>query len=106
MFELQGSNEEEAFAKNEKLLKELIKRSDEQEAWFENFYKEHNISKEEIFTFLSDPRNFDEKTWEAMQKMRLKFQEEIQRELDNIKDPLKTKKTYNELHNSKRWIPI
>lgn len=106
MFGLQGDNEEETFAKNEKLLKELIIRSNEQEERFENFFKGHHISKEELLAFLSDPENFDEKTWSDMQQMRAEFHAEIKRKLNQIHNPINSKKKYSDLCNARQWIPV
>lgn len=100
MFGLQEDNA----TKNEK-LKELVLRSQEQEARFEELYDEHNISSSELLAFLANPENFDKETWETMQRLRREAAHELQTKLA-VKDPAKTKKAYSELHQAQQWILV
>lgn len=106
MFGLQATKEENKIAKNEKLLKELLLRSQEQDAYFEKLYEEHGISKDKLIDFLGNPKNFDEQTWQSMETIRAEFAKEIQSRLNQIKDPVKASKTYKDLQMAQQWIPV
>lgn len=104
MFGLQSNHEENNISKNEKQLKELIQLSNAQEAQFEELYRQHQISKDELIAFLADPKNFDEPTWRAMQQIRSEFNDQLKAKLNQIKDPLKAKKSYSDLKTAQQWI--
>lgn len=106
MFGLQSIKDEEKNIKNEKMLKELLLKSIEHDAHFEKFYEEHGISKKQLMDFLADPKNFDEQTWEMMQEIRAEINQEIESKLNQIRDPLKTKKTYSDLKSAQQWILV
>jgi hypothetical protein len=97
---------EDAHARNEKILQELLAHSKQQESQFENLFNEHKTSREELLAFLATPDNFNSKTWEIMETLRNQIKEQTQAELSQIKDPLSTKKKYSELRNSQQWIPV
>lgn len=100
MFGLQTSSREE------KLLNELILRSLQQEAHFEKFYKEHGVSKEQLLEFISDPKNFDDETWQQMEAIRKEIAAEVQAKLEQLSDPVQTKKTYSDLKKAREWILV
>jgi cytidylate kinase len=101
MFGLQEENAE----KNKQRLKELVLRSQEQEARFETLYEEHDISSTELLHFLANSENFDPETWETLQRLRKEAQQEIEAKLQ-IKDLSKTKKAYSDLHAAQQWILV
>lgn len=93
------------FALNDKKIKELQIQSDEQEAQFERLLHEHQVSKESLLLFLADPTNFDEETWKKMQHLRVELDKEVQTKLE-VKNICKTKQTYQDLDNARKWIMV
>jgi hypothetical protein len=55
-----------------------------------------NITSEELYTYIEDPKNFSPETQKKFEKERMQLDEKLNLALKNVKDPLKTKKTFSE----------
>lgn len=90
--------------KNEALLRELMYRSDELGIEEDKFFKELDIHPEQIAKFIEKPENFTPDNWNQMQEHKKKLDEKLDLSLKNIKNPLKTKKTYQNNIIDNRWL--
>lgn len=89
-------------SKIEQLEIELESRWREEQA----FLKELKVSAEQLSTFVSNPNNFTEESWQELNKQQTQLDEKLHRELNNIRNPLRTKKTYASLHVQPHWLYV
>lgn len=90
--------------KNEALLRELLYRAKELEKEEEKLFSELNVTPEQISTFIEKPENFTPDNWEEIQEQKKQLNQKLDRDLKNIKNPLKTKKAYKESLIDNRWL--
>jgi hypothetical protein len=92
--------------KNEALLRELMHRSKELEAVEEKLFQELNVTPEQISAFIEKSDNFTPDNWNQIQEQKKQLNEKLERDLKNIKNPLKTKKSYQNRIVDNRWLYV
>lgn len=95
---------EKTIQKNELAINELSIRIDSIASQVDSLLMELNVSSEQLSAFLENKENFTEKNWNDLLKQRQELDEKLKRELANIRNPLKTKKTYSELKVQSHWL--
>lgn len=90
--------------KNEALLKELLLRSKELENEETKLFQELKVTPEQISTFIEKPENFTAENWEKIKTHKAQLSEKLDLQLKNIRNPLKTKKTYEKSIIDNRWL--
>jgi hypothetical protein len=90
--------------KNEALLRELLNRAKELEKDEEKLFSELNVTPEQVSSFIAKPENFTVENWEKIKEEKKQLDQKLDRELKNIKNPLKTKKTYKDSVIDNRWL--
>jgi hypothetical protein len=102
MFDI--NQEDQKTDKNARQAKELSIRFEALEKKFSKLFEEYQITDEEFHHFMQNKENFDENTWNELEKIRQTLDKKLKLELDNIKNPLKTKSTYQNLRIDKHWL--
>ena len=90
--------------KNEEQLKNLIKKLNEFRDQIKEVFKEAGINPEEVASYFENPENFEPEVWEELQKQKEKFEEEFQRDLDNLVTPLEKVEGYAKMIKRAKWL--
>lgn len=70
------------------------------------FLDELKVTPEQLTTFISAKENFTEQNWETLNFEKQKLDQKLQTELNNIRNPKKTKKAYSEKKIEGHWLYI
>lgn len=97
-------NLEQGTKKNEALLKQLLIRVDSLDREIKMLLDELKVTPEQVSTYLSNKDNFTTENWEELQKERKANDEKLKRDLDNIRNPSKTKKAMADRHVAPHWL--
>lgn len=95
---------EQTLAKNDLLMQELIIRLDSLDREIKALLAELNITPEKLTAFISNKENFTDDNWTELQKQRKLLDEKLNKELSNIRDPRKVKKTQMDRHVQNHWL--
>lgn len=99
-----NSTLEEQIKKQEKRVQEIVIRMENLDRELDELFVDLKVTPEQLDTFISDKNNFTDENWEQLQNLRKVLEEKLQRELDNIRDPLKIKQTYSDRNVGRHWI--
>lgn len=72
----------------------------------EELLGELRVSPEQLSAFISKKENFTEENWAELVSQKKRLDDKLQRELDNIRNPLKTKRNYKSLHVQRHWLHV
>lgn len=72
----------------------------------ENLLNELKVTQEQLSVFISDPQNFTAENWAELSKQQSLLNEKLSRELDNIRNPQKTKQAYSSLNVKSHWLYV
>jgi uncharacterized protein YceH (UPF0502 family) len=95
---------DEKVAKNEQKIQNLTLKLERMETLLSDLFKETGITEEELNTFFEDPANFSDSLWEAVQQERTTLDTRLQREIENIRNPLTSKKRQEERYIPNHWL--
>lgn len=95
---------EQLIVKNDLSFQELLIRIDGLDREVKNLLKELDVTPEQLSAFIANPDNFTEQNWEELQKQRTSLDEKLALEKNNIRDPLKVRKTQEERHIARHWL--
>lgn len=93
------NNSENETNKIENKTKQLHSLIAQQNKNIESFFEEHAIDPEEIANYLSKEENFTKEEWAEIQKENKVFEENLQRDMANIPNPIEFKKHITEMRN-------
>lgn len=62
------------------------------------------ITPEQLTAFIDNKENFTEDHWSEIHEQRKQLDERLNRAQNNIRNPLKTKRSYNNLHVGRHWL--
>lgn len=65
-----------------------------------------NISSKQLTTFVNDEKNFNEENWNELSKQKIMFEERLNKEIGNIRNPGKLKKAYSSLNVQRHWLKV
>lgn len=99
-------NLEQGTKKNDTLLRQLLIRVDALDREIKMLLDELKITPEQVSTFLENPENFTPENWEELQTERKALDDKLKRELDNIRNPSKTKKAQTDRHVAPHWLYV
>lgn len=85
---------EKKIENTEKKITVFKMRLDRYEKAFKELHEEVNIAPSELTDFLNTSTNFDSETWASLQNYRDELDNKLAKELENIRNPLKTAETY------------
>lgn len=104
-FNQKENNIENQILKNDLSLQELLIRIDSLDREVKKLLEELNITPEQVSQFVSLKDNFTQENWEQLQQQRKMLDEKLDLELRSIRDPQKTKNTFQENKNiARHWI--
>ncbi|NGX43057.1 MAG: hypothetical protein K940chlam7_01348 [Chlamydiae bacterium] len=104
MFE--QSDVEKTIENNEKKIKELAIKVETLDREAAELLEELNVTPEQLTAFIENKKNFTDQNWEELQDHRKTLDQKLKTELENIRNPRKTEKTYSEMKIDKQWIPV
>lgn len=62
------------------------------------------LTPEQLTAFVKKPEHFTKENWEELDKQRLALEERLNRSLNNIQNPRKTKRAYSSLKVGQNWM--
>lgn len=86
----------EKIHKTEKKLRELSLHIQRLNGEYQQCLEELNSTPEQLKNFAEDPDNFSESIWKQLQEEKKELDENLEKELNNVVDANKTKKTLSE----------
>lgn len=95
---------EKTINKHELAFQELVIKTDSLNQQVEELLEELNVSPEQLSAFIGNKDNFNEDNWQTIVKQRQELEDKLKRELANISNPLKNKKTYSERIVPQHWL--
>lgn len=99
-------NLQQGTQKNEALLKQLLIRVDSLDREIKMLLDELKVTPEQVSTYLSNPDNFTPENWHELQLERKVLDEKLKRDLENIRNPPKIKKTMADRHVAPHWLYV
>jgi ABC-type Fe2+-enterobactin transport system substrate-binding protein len=97
-------NLEELVERQQKQIKELTIRIEMLDREIDHLHQELKLSPQQVSEFLQNKSNFSEVIWEELQKQKQILDEKLQKELENLRQPQKTKEKLKDLHLAQNWI--
>lgn len=95
---------EKKINKHELDFQELVIKTENLNQQVEELLTELNVSPEQLSAFIGNKDNFSEDNWQTIVKQRQELEDKLKRELANIPNPLKNKKTYSERIVPRHWL--
>lgn len=95
---------EQLLEKHERATNELVLRMDALDREYSALMAELEVTPQQISTFLGNPSNFTEEQWEALQNQRKMLDEKLTTDINNIRNPIKTKKAQAERNVQNHWL--
>lgn len=95
---------EKVIQKNEMAIQELAIRIETVDRHVQELLSELQVSPEQLTGFVEKRENFTEDNWSTMNQHKQELEEKLQRELANIRNPLKTKKAFAERKVERHWL--
>lgn len=65
-----------------------------------------NVTSEQLTAYLEKPEHFTKENWTELVEQKHQLEEKLLRELANINNPQKTKKSYSNLHVQRHWLHV
>lgn len=90
--------------KNELATQELAIRIEALDRDVQGLLHELNVSPQQLATLLENKDHFSEENWEALNKERKALDEKLLRDLQNIRNPKKTKKAFKTMNVQQHWL--
>lgn len=97
-------NLEQATKKNDAALQQLLIRIDALEREAKVLLDELQVTPEQVTTFMANPDNFTPENWDELQEQRKTLEDKLKRDIDNIRNPSKTKKAQADRHVQRHWL--
>lgn len=87
-------------------MQELTLRLENLDRDIDEFVTECNIAHEKLTAFIQKKENFTEENWTQLIQEKEKLDLSLQKQLSNIRNPIKTKRAYSSLHVQRHWLPV
>ncbi len=88
----------------EKKSRELQIRNEALDLQSLELLNELKVTSKQLTQFIENRSNFSETNWSTLMEQRIRLEEMLQKDLENVRDPLKTKKTLAERHVGNHWM--
>ncbi len=92
--------------KQELDAKALALRIERLDLQVQELMEELKVDPNQLNTFIENQSNFTEENWDELRLLRQGLEEKLQRELDNIRNPLKAKETQASRRVDPSWLFI
>lgn len=103
-FEDQTGEKDALLEKNESTYQELLAQVEDLQSKTKELFETLGICPEQFAAFVENPANFSEEEWNIIQVEKKKLDEKLNLSLSQVHDPVKTKKTFEELSQSRNWL--
>lgn len=70
----------------------------------ETYLSDYNVTPIQLSQFIANKEHFSEENWEELQNKKKQLDEKLQRDLENIANPLKLKKAYKQRKVETHWL--
>jgi chromosome segregation ATPase len=90
--------------KNEQAIQELAIQIEVLNRDVHELLKELKVSPEQLTAFVENKDNFSEENWNTLLEQRKALDEKLLRELQNVSNPQKTKKTLKTMNVQPHWL--
>ena len=90
--------------RNQRKIKELSIRNQRLNEEVNYFLQELNVSPEQLTQFINDKNQFSEENWEQVCRKKEELDLKLQIDLEQIQNPSKLKKTYQERKIQSHWL--
>lgn len=97
---------EEHYQKNQRKIEDLTLLHEQQTRLFDQFCQEIDLSPEELSASMKNQEAFTKEHWEILMSQRQALDEKLNRELANIRNPLKIKKNRQSLNIPPQWLHV
>ena len=104
MFE--DENLDNKFEQLERKIQELTLRIEACDRQEQELFNELEMTPEQLTAFVQNKENFTEKNWDKIQKQRQERDENLDRDLKNIRNPRKSKQAFEERNINPQWIYV
>lgn len=72
----------------------------------EDLLESLKVSPKQLTAFLENRENFSEANWLEVSKQKKQFDEKLKRDLDHVRNPIKSKRAYSSLHVQRHWLHV
>lgn len=90
--------------RQEKALAEVLISNENLDLEVEAYFSGYNVTPGQLSQFISNKEHFSEENWDALQERKKQLDEKLQRDLENIANPLKLKKAYKQRKVETHWL--
>ena len=95
---------EQLLAKQDHAMQELLIRMDVLDREVKGLMNELNVTPEQLTKYIENSDNFTPENWEELQQQRKSLDEKLKRDLENVRDPSKTKKRQADRNVAPHWL--
>lgn len=67
-------------------------------------YELMGVTAEQLTAYLENKNNFSDEEWNEIHQIKQQLDEKLNRSQNNIRNPLKVKRAYNDLHVRRNWL--
>ncbi len=99
-------NLEQVSKKNDQALQQLLIRLDALDREVKVLLDELQVTPEQVSTFLANQDNFTPENWQELQDQRKTLDDKLKRDMENIRNPSKAKKTQADRHVQRHWLYV
>lgn len=85
-------------------IKALTNQLDNLSREVDEFLGALDISLNQLAHYAEQKENFTEENWNELSQQRKQLEEKLHRELENIRNPVNTKRSYDNLHVQRHWL--
>src|SRR5436190_11680354 len=85
-------------------IKALTNQLDNLSREVDEFLGVLDINLHQLAHYAEQKENFTEENWNELHKQRKQLEDKLHRELENIRNPVKTKRSYDNLHVQRHWL--
>lgn len=100
------THQENQINRSEKKIKALAVQLEHLDREVDELFRLMGVTQEQLTDFIEKEEHFTKDNWEELRKQRVKLEERLNRSLNNIRNPLKTKRAYSNLHIANHWLYV
>lgn len=98
--------QENRINRSEKKINALAVQLEHLDREVDELFRLMEITHEQLTAFVEKEEHFTKDNWAELRQQKLKLEERLNRSLNNIRNPLKTKRAYANLHIANHWLYV
>ena len=95
---------EQQLEKQQRRIQELELENEALNREIDGFLEEVGVSSQQISDYVHNQDNFSKEEWQRLQACSSDLEQKLQQKLENIADPRKNKKNYDERNIPQHWV--